>query len=53
MCNWTNLKRSVEAAASASAKQLGYGALKDVQLEVIKGGVVLFFFSGGFGEKKS
>ena len=28
---------SVEAAASAAAKQLGYGALKDLQLEVIKG----------------
>ena len=28
---------SVEAAASAAAKQLGYGALKDLQLEIIKG----------------
>ena len=28
---------SVEAAASAAAKQIGYGALKDLQLEVIKG----------------
>ena len=28
---------SVEAAASAAAKQLGYGALKDLQLEVIMG----------------
>ena len=28
---------SVEAAASAAAKQLGYGALKDLHLEVIKG----------------
>ena len=37
MCNKTNLKMSVEAAASAAAKQLGYGALKDLQLEVIKG----------------
>ena len=28
---------SVEAAASAAAKQLGYGALKHLQLEIIKG----------------
>ena len=28
---------SVEAAASAAAKQLGYGALKGLQLEIIKG----------------
>ena len=28
---------SVEAAASAAAKQLGYGALKDLQLEIMKG----------------
>ena len=27
---------SVEAAASAAAKQLGYGALKDLQMEIIK-----------------
>ena len=31
------LDMSVEAAASAAAKQLGYGALKDLQLEIIKG----------------
>ena len=35
MCNKTNLKMSVESAAFAAAKQLG--ALKDLQLEVIKG----------------
>ena len=28
---------SVEAAASAAAKQLGYGALKHLQLEIIRG----------------
>ena len=28
---------SVEAAASAAAKQLGYGSLRDLQLEAIKG----------------
>ena len=28
---------SVEAAASAAAEQLGYGALKHLQLEIIKG----------------
>ena len=30
-------KLKVEVAASAAAKQLGYGALKDLQLEIIKG----------------
>ena len=37
MCNWTNLKMSVEAAASAAEKAAWYGALKDLQLEHFKG----------------
>ena len=51
MCNWTNLKRSVEAAASASAKQLGYGALKDLQLERIATGRAVFaLLPTGYGK---
>ena len=37
MSEYYTLDMSVEAAASAAAKQLGYGALKYLQLESIEG----------------